>query len=97
MKVKYGLSEEIYIMIKNIINKYKKYNFKIFGSRARGDYKYNSDIDIAVEGIINKDDEFKILNEFDLLQIPYTVDVVFVNNINKKELINSINKEGVEF
>ena len=60
-------------------------------------FQYNSDIDIAVEGIINKDDEFKILNEFDLLQIPYTVDVVFVNNINKKELINSINKEGVEF
>lgn len=97
MKMKYGLSEEICIMIENIIKKYKKYTFKIFGSRARGDYKYSSDIDIAVEGTINKDDEFKILNEFDLLQIPYTVDVVFVNNINKEELINSINKEGVEF
>lgn len=97
MEMKYGLSEEICIMIENIINKYKKYTFKIFGSRARGDYKYNSDIDIAVEGTINKDDELKILNEFDLLQIPYTVDVVFVNNINKEELIDSINREGVEF
>ena len=93
--MRYGLSEEIYIKIKNIADKYSKYQFKIFGSRARGDYKDNSDIDIAVFGDIKDDEEYKILDEFDLLDIPYTVDVVFMKKINKKEFINSILKEGV--
>lgn len=93
--MKYGLSEEIYIQIKKITNKYSKYQFRIFGSRARGDYKDNSDIDIAVFGDIKDDEEYKILDEFDLLDIPYTVDVVFMKKINKKEFINSILREGV--
>lgn len=93
--MRYGLSEEIYIQIKKITNKYSKYQFKIFGSRARGDYKKNSDIDIAIFGDIKDEEEYKILNEFDLLDIPYTFDIVFVKKINKEEFINSILKEGV--
>ncbi len=93
--MRYGLSEEIYLQIKKITNKYYKYQFKIFGSRARGDYKKNSDIDIAIFGDIKDEDEYKILNEFDLLDIPYTFDIVFVKKITKKEFINSILREGV--
>lgn len=93
--MRYGLSEEIYLQIKKIANKYYKYQFKIFGSRARGDYKKNSDIDIAIFGDIKDEDEYKILNEFDLLDIPYTFDIVFVEKITKKEFINSILREGV--
>lgn len=93
--MRYGLSEEIYLQIKKITNKYYKYQFKIFGSRARGDYKKNSDIDIAIFGDMKDEDEYKILNEFDLLDIPYTFDIVFVKKITKKEFINSILREGV--
>lgn len=93
--MEYGLSEELYLQIKKITNKYYKYQFKIFGSRARGDYKKNSDIDIAIFGDIKDEDEYKILNEFDLLDIPYTFDIVFVKKITKKEFINSILREGV--
>ena len=96
IKMKFGLSDEIYIKIKNIANKYNKYNFLIFGSRARGDFKYNSDIDIEIRGEITKIDEFNILNEFDLLELPYTINVVFFNKIEKQELINSIQTEGVD-
>ena len=59
--MKFGLSEKIYDEIKNIVNKYNKYQFKIFGSRARGDYKANSDIDIAVFGHVSERDEFLFL------------------------------------
>lgn len=97
MKMRYGLSNNIYDEIKKIIEKYNQYQFKVFGSRARGDFKYNSDIDIAVIGDIEKDDEFKILNDFDLLEIPYTIDVVFTTKTQKKELLKSIEKEGVSF
>ena len=51
--MKFGLSNDIYEKLK-IADKYNKYKFKIFGSRARGDYRSNSDIDIAIEGNIDK-------------------------------------------
>ena len=93
--MKFGLSEDTYIKLKKVKNKYSNYKFKIFGSRARGDYKNNSDIDIAIEGNINKSEKFNILNDFDMLDIPYTMDIVFIQDINKKEFLESIIKEGV--
>ena len=62
--MKFGLREEIYNKIKKITQKYN-YKFIIFGSRARGDYKNNSDIDIAIYGNITVEDEMKIRNDFD--------------------------------
>lgn len=94
--MKFGLSESIYKQIKNIVQKYEAYQFKIFGSRARGNYKNNSDIDIAIEGNVNQQDKFQINNDFDLLDIPYTIDLVFIQDIIKKEFLEEIKKEGVE-
>ena len=91
----FGLSEKVYNEILNVIKNNSKYKFKLFGSRARGNFKNNSDIDLAVFGKVNKEDEFKIRNEIDLLEIPYMVDLVFVDKNTKKELLESIEKEGV--
>ena len=90
----FGLSKEIYKKIKSIIEKYD-YNFILFGSRARGDYKTYSDIDIAIENA-KEEDMYKIQNEFDLLDTPYTFDLVFIKESTKKELLISIEKEGVK-
>ncbi len=90
----FGLSKEIYEQIKNIARKYNL-EFVIFGSRARGDYKVNSDIDIAVLGKTSEKIEYDIRNNFDKLDIPYTIDIVFVEKGTKKELEESIKKEGV--
>lgn len=95
--MKYGLSENVYNKIKNIVLKYSNYQFKIYGSRARGNYKKESDIDIAIEGNVNEKDKMKILNDFDLLDIPYMVDIVFLNDLQKQELIASIIKEGIKY
>lgn len=92
----FGLSEKVYKNIMSVVEKNKKYKFKIFGSRARGDYKENSDIDLAIFENVNRDDEFKIRNEIDLLDIVYMVDLVFVDENIKKELLESIEREGVE-
>lgn len=89
-----GLSNEIIKSIKDIVRRYN-YEFKIFGSRARGNYKYNSDIDIAIFENVCEEDEYKIKNDFDLLDIPYTIDLVFINKNTKKELLNSIKEEGI--
>ena len=92
----YGISNELIEKIKEIK---KHYNVKmyIFGSRARGDYKYNSDIDIAIiDYKISTDEKYKIMNEFDKIDSQYKIDLVFTQNIKNEEFLNSIKKEGKE-
>lgn len=91
----FGLSNDIYNQILYIVKKYN-YKFVIFGSRARGDYKENSDIDIAILDEVDEKTEYKIRNELDLLDIPYTIDIIFVKKGIRNELEESIKKEGVK-
>lgn len=93
--MKYGLSKISYEKIKEIIQKYPEYQFKVFGSRARGNYKEASDIDIAVYGELKNQDKIKILNDFDLLDIPYMVDIVFYQDLLKEEFKIAIDREGI--
>ena len=95
--MKYGLSEETYNKIKEVIKKNKNYKFILFGSRARGDYKSTSDIDIAVEENIPREMQYKIMNEIDLLDIIYKIDLVFIDDKTNLELLESIKRDGVEF
>lgn len=95
--MKFGLSNETYQKIKEVVEQYNNYQFKVFGSRARGDFKKSSDIDIAVEGNVTKEDKFKIANSFDLLDIPYEIDLIFIQDIVKPNFLASITKEGVVF
>lgn len=87
----YGLSDAA---LSAIIDLAKKYNIKrllIFGSRARGDYKERSDIDLAVSGgdvvgfAVDVDDEVPTLLMFD---------VVNLDGVVQEELLESIAKEG---
>lgn len=93
--MKFGLSEEVNNLIKRIAEKYQ-YTMKVFGSRATGKYRYNSDIDIAVFGNVSSIDKFNIMNDFDLLDIPYKIDLVFMCELEKEEFIKEINTKGVE-
>lgn len=92
--MKFGLREEIYDKIQNITQKYK-YEFYIFGSRARGDFRNNSDIDIAIFGDVSLEDEMKIKNEFDEIDMEYMMDIIFVSHITNVNLLDNIKKEGV--
>lgn len=85
----YGLKEEI---LNDIINVFKKYETLekayLFGSRARGDYKDISDIDIAI--VSDDNITFKILRDLDDLRCIHTFDVV-----NMKD-IGDMLKENIE-
>ena len=94
--MKFGLNEEVYNKIEKIVKENSKYRFKIFGSRAKNTYKNTSDIDIAVFEEVSKEDEYKIRNEFDLLDIIYKIDLVFVDKNLKKEFLEEILKEGTD-
>lgn len=91
----FGLPEDIYKKIKEIAIKNYKYEFKIFGSRAKNTYKDTSDIDIAIFENVLEEDEYAIRNEFDLLDIIYKIDLVFINKNTKKEFLKEIKEEGL--
>lgn len=95
--MKYGLSKEVYEKIKKVIDRNKSCKILLFGSRARGDYKETSDIDLAVLSEISRDEQYKLMNEIDMLDIVYKVDIVFVDSNTKAELVESIKRDGVEF
>ena len=52
---------------------------------------------MEIEPDVSERDEYLILNELDLINMPYTIDIVFMNKIDKQSLIDSILKEGVDF
>ncbi|MBQ4559969.1 MAG: nucleotidyltransferase domain-containing protein [Tyzzerella sp.] len=83
------------IVTDEIITLAKKYNLNkviLFGSRARGDYKSRSDIDLAVSG------GDCIPFSIDIQEMTSTLlffDVVNLDGPVQKELLESIDKEGV--
>lgn len=93
----YGLSEKTYSKIKQVLEKYDKVDFKLFGSRARGTYRENSDIDIAIVSEISEEKLMRIVRELNELNIIYKIDVVYVPKCDNIKLVENIQKEGVEF
>jgi type I restriction enzyme S subunit len=67
----------------------------LFGSRAKGNYKPYSDIDIALKG--EKLDlllKGTIETELDDLLLPYKMDIILFKHINNDELIDHIERVG---
>lgn len=91
----YGLNDKIITEIKKI-QENNKVRMLLFGSRARGNYKENSDIDIAIIDNVNHAQKYKILDEFDQINTAYKIDVVFIQFVKNKEFIDNIMKEGIE-
>ena len=89
---KFGLSGSIVSSIVELGEKYNIKQIKLFGSRARGDYKERSDIDLAVYGgdvigfSTEIDDGVPTLLKFDIVNMDKPV---------QKELTDSIEKEGI--
>ena len=67
---------------------------KIFGSRARGDYNLRSDIDLAVY-FENIDKKLKLIRMLDEIRCALKFDVINVDTISNRNLINNIDKEGI--
>ena len=54
--MKFGLEEKIYKDIKEVLLQFP-YTFYIFGSRAKGNYKKTSDIDLAILEKIDNEEQ----------------------------------------
>ena len=87
--MKFGLSEEIYIKIKNVLKNFSQYKFKIFGSRARGDYKNNSDIDSIII-VADSVWHYKICNWIKEYKISKFISFALPGSTRQESLINGL-------
>ena len=86
-----GIRDEVIQEICEIAEKYKVEKVILFGSRARGDFRRTSDIDLAVKGgdfinfALDVDEETSTLLMFDFVDL---------NRSIQQELRENIEREG---
>ena len=70
----------------------------IYGSRANGNYRNGSDIDITLKGEnLNYDILSKIIGDIDDLDTPYLFDISIFDQLNSPSLEEHINRVGKVF
>lgn len=94
--MEYGLSRKNISEIKRVFESFKEVKEAVlYGSRAKGNYKSGSDIDIALKG---EKLNLRLLNkiDFDLdeLFLPYTFDISIYDHISNKDLVAHIQRVG---
>jgi predicted nucleotidyltransferase len=97
--MEYGLKPEVIHRIQGVFAKYPEIESAIlYGSRAKGDYRPGSDIDLTFKGKnINSSLLAKVSNDLDDLLTPYKFDLSSFSHIKNEELLDHISRVGVEF
>lgn len=94
----FGLTDKTINMINEIFSRYPAIEkVTIYGSRARGDHKNGSDIDLTIHGNITLDEKIHIAGLIDELPIPYTCDLSIFDEIKNENLIEHIERVGLNF
>lgn len=98
-KYRFGLTEKTIRTIQIVFAKYPQIERAIlYGSRAKGNYRFNSDIDLTFDGEkLDFQLQAKIENELDDLLLPYKIDLSLLRTINDVALLASIRREGIVF
>jgi uncharacterized protein len=93
-----GLQDSDLPVIKGVISRFPQVQRAVlFGSRAKGNFKPGSDVDIALylQGEDITSSLAGILNDETLL--PYKFDILNVDSISNQELLDHINRVGIVF
>lgn len=99
MKNKFGLLDEDMEAIISVMNKHTKVESAcIFGSRAKGNFKNGSDVDIALKG---DEMDFNTVSQISYLlneetNMPYKFDVLNYHSIKEPDLLVHIDRVGIE-
>ncbi|WP_159468736.1 nucleotidyltransferase domain-containing protein [Dyadobacter sp. 3J3] len=97
--MEYGLKENTILRIQSVFTNFPEIEEAIlYGSRAKGNFKNGSDIDLTLKGkqltltILGKIDE-----QLDDLLLPYTFDLSIYHQINSPELLDHMARVGEIF
>jgi len=94
-----GLGEQVVTLIQDMFRGHPEVEKVIlYGSRAKGNYKVGSDIDLSMQGGgLNFSLLSTIHEELYELPIPYTVDLSILDNIDNSNLVEHIQRVGKVF
>lgn len=96
--MKFGLKETVIEKINTLCQKYGDIErVIIYGSRAKGNYKPGSDIDLTIVGDIDLSTMFKLEDEIDDLLLPYLIDLSILQKIENPDLLDHIRRVGQGF
>lgn len=95
--MKYGLTDETISKIQQVFSTFPEVEKAIlYGSRAKGNFKPSSDIDITFKG---ENMNLQILNkiewQLDDLLLPYTFDLSIFRYLNNPDLREHVERVGV--
>jgi len=97
--VRCGLKGETIVRINRVFAAYPAIERAIlYGSRAKGNFRPGSDIDLTLEAEgITSEEIGRIVLELDDLLLPYTIDLSLKRQIDNPELLEHIERVGVVF
>ena len=97
--MKYGLEDSIIEQIQSVFKRHSEIKkVVLYGSRAKGNYRVNSDIDLTLVGDnINHTLINDVSWQLDDLLLPYTFDISNFYNIRHADLLEHIEQVGVDF
>lgn len=98
--MKYGLPDATIQKICSVFAKFPQVEKAVlYGSRAKDNFKNGSDIDLTLygSGNLTLNVLYKIMDEFDDLLLPYTIDLSLFQDISDSDMIAHIRRVGVNF
>jgi len=97
--MKFGLEQNQIEDIQKIVSSNSRIEqVIIFGSRAKGNYRPGSDIDLAVVGGELKFDDLLVIGiELESLNYPVKFDLVLYHQIKDDEVLDHIRRVGILF
>jgi len=95
----FGLKDAHIELIRSVFRRHPSVESAIiYGSRAKGNFKNGSDIDLTLQGsILDLTILMKIEDELDDLLLPYKIDLSIFEKIENPDLVDHINRVGIEF
>lgn len=98
--MKYGLQDATIEKIRSVFARFPQVEKAVlYGSRAKGNFKNGSDIDLTLCGDVNLTLNvlYKIMDELDDLLLPYMIDLSIFQHIGDPDVIEHIQRVGVTF
>lgn len=94
----YGLKQEHIDSINQCFSRYPSIEQVIvYGSRATGNHRNGSDIDLTIIGHLERTDKYRLLNQLDDLLLPYKIDLSLNHEISNPDLLDHIRHMGKLF
>lgn len=97
--MRHGLTDDTVTRLQGVLARFPAIEKALlYGSRARGDHKPGSDIDLTLCGeSLTSEQRATITSELDDLLLPYTIDLSIFDSLDHAALRQSITRERVMF